>query len=132
MDFGYRPRFRFRPGFGFLIWISNFDPDLTSDISFTDLKTGETLSLVMYEYTDWPDHGVPGSVESLLRVLQSLQKSFAASKMVVHSSTGVGRTGTFFALHKLMQLVDANVRHLDIFQIVLGLRRQRKFMVNDF
>ena len=96
---------------------------------FADLKTGESISLVMYEYTDWPDHSVPGKVESLIRVIQIVQKSFAASKMVVHSSTGVGRTGTFFALHKLMQLVDANVRHLDIFQIVLGLRRQRKFMV---
>ena len=84
----------------------------------------------MYEYSDWPDHSVPGNVETLIRLIQSVQKSHS-SKMVVHSSTGVGRTGTFFALHKLMQLVDANVVGLDIFQTVLGLRRQRKFMVKQ-
>ena len=98
--------------------------------SFSDTKNGEIQSLVMYEYSDWPDHSVPGNVETLIRLIQSVQKSHS-SKMVVHSSTGVGRTGTFFALHKLMQLVDANVVGLDIFQTVLGLRRQRKFMVKQ-
>ena len=82
----------------------------------------------MYDYVDWPDNSVPSNVESLIRIIQNVQKSHI-SKMVVHSSTGSGRTGTFFALLKLIQLVDANVRHLDIFQTVLGLRRQRKFMV---
>ena len=99
-------------------------------ILFTDTRNGEMQDLVMYEYIDWPDHGVPGQTETLIRLIQSVQKSHT-SKMVVHSSIGVGRTGTFFALYKLMQLVDANVRFLDIFQTVLGLRRQRKFMVKQ-
>jgi len=99
-------------------------------LNLKNTKNGEIQSLVMYEYSDWPDHSVPGNVETLIRLIQSVQKSHS-SKMVVHSSTGVGRTGTFFALHKLMQLVDANVVGLDIFQTVLGLRRQRKFMVKQ-
>ena len=63
--------------------------------------------------------------------------------ILVHCSAGVGRTGTFIALYKMMEqldsLVPAYVRGgsqapdltLDIFSMVLELRSKRNLMVSE-
>jgi len=51
--------------------------------------------MTQYQYTGWPDFGVPASPEPLLALLAFVrghQESELAT-VVVHCSAGVGRTG---------------------------------------
>ena len=51
--------------------------------------------------------------------------------MIVHCSAGVGRTGTFIALYKLMEKIDNGLINetIDIYNEVMQLRQDRCFMV---
>ena len=50
--------------------------------------------------------------------------------ILVHCSAGVGRTGTFIAVYKLVtEYGDDRVKELDLFQTVVEMRRQRIKMV---
>ena len=53
------------------------------------------------------------------------------SKILVHCSAGVGRTGTFMGLYKLMTKIDAGLcsRKIDVFNEVFRLRQDRCLMV---
>lgn len=49
-----------------------------------------------YQYSAWPDYGVPPSTHSVLALSHALDGCRRAGcKIVVHCSAGVGRTGTF-------------------------------------
>ena len=84
---------------------------------------------------------------SLIRKLfKTLETKKGAVKILVHGSTGAGRTGTFIALFELMEIFDSrlceykqlessahnktdNAEKMDIFNSVFNLRKQRCEMV---
>jgi len=82
----------------------------------------------MLHYLNWPDFKVPADAKDLFDVVESL-KLLNPARIIVHCSAGVGRTGTFIALTRLVDQVDGQVQFMDVFDTVLGLRRDRKFMV---
>ncbi|KAG5458472.1 MAG: protein-tyrosine phosphatase-like protein, partial [Olpidium bornovanus] len=103
----------------------------SASASSSDSQSDARVRLVtQIHFTDWPDHGVPASPETLLRVIRlanSVQEAYirdartaaaAAADglpdddpdpgpMVVHCSAGVGRSGTFC-------VVDAALGSLDV------------------
>ncbi|XP_061662406.1 receptor-type tyrosine-protein phosphatase beta isoform X2 [Syngnathoides biaculeatus] len=85
-----------------------------------------------FHFTVWPDHGVPDSTRSLVQFVRTVRdfvdRSAGAGPTVVHCSAGVGRTGTFVALDRLLQQLDAK-GSVDVYGCVLDLRLHRQHMV---
>uniref|UniRef100_A0A8C7E9H7 protein-tyrosine-phosphatase n=1 Tax=Nothoprocta perdicaria TaxID=30464 RepID=A0A8C7E9H7_NOTPE len=83
-------------------------------------------------YTAWPDHGIPESTTSIMAfreiVREHIQSAKDAGPTLVHCSTGVGRTGTFIALDRLLQQMKQE-KIVDTFGVVYTLRMNRYQMI---
>ncbi|XP_058708860.1 receptor-type tyrosine-protein phosphatase O isoform X1 [Poecile atricapillus] len=97
-------------------------------ISYAD----EVQDVMHFNYTAWPDHGVPttNAAESILQFVQMVRQKSAKTKgpMVIHCSAGVGRTGTFIALDRLLQHIRDH-EFVDILGLVSDMRSYRMSMV---
>ncbi|XP_039360770.1 receptor-type tyrosine-protein phosphatase O isoform X7 [Mauremys reevesii] len=97
-------------------------------ISYAD----EVQDVMHFNYTAWPDHGVPttNAAESILQFVQMVRQQSTKSKgpMVIHCSAGVGRTGTFIALDRLLQHIRDH-EFVDILGLVSDMRSYRMSMV---
>ncbi|KAG8577865.1 hypothetical protein GDO81_010317 [Engystomops pustulosus] len=85
-----------------------------------------------FHYTVWPDHGVPETTQSLIQFVRTVRdyinRTPGTGPTVVHCSAGVGRTGTFIALDRILQQVDTK-DSVDIYGAVYDLRLHRVHMV---
>ncbi|KAM9771866.1 LOW QUALITY PROTEIN: receptor-type tyrosine-protein phosphatase O [Syngnathus typhle] len=92
----------------------------------------ETRDILHLNYTSWPDHGVPtvNAIESILQFVRIVRQQANKTKepIVVHCSAGVGRTGTFMALDRLMQHIREH-DFADIMGMVAEMRSHRLSMV---
>ncbi|XP_061617696.1 receptor-type tyrosine-protein phosphatase O isoform X5 [Phyllopteryx taeniolatus] len=92
----------------------------------------ETRDILHLNYTSWPDHGVPtvNAIESILQFVHIVRQQANRTKdpIVVHCSAGVGRTGTFMALDRLMQHIREH-GFADILGMVSEMRSHRLSMV---
>uniref|UniRef100_A0A3B1K4P1 Protein tyrosine phosphatase receptor type O n=1 Tax=Astyanax mexicanus TaxID=7994 RepID=A0A3B1K4P1_ASTMX len=92
----------------------------------------ETQDVLHFNYTSWPDHGVPtvNAIESILQFVQLVRQQVNRTKgpVIVHCSAGVGRTGTFIALDRLMQHIREH-EYADILGMVSEMRSHRLSMV---
>ncbi len=76
--------------------------------------SGKTRILRRYNYTKWPDHGVPSeksgkdSLFQYIKALNTHQKSrdYTGNTMV-HCTAGVGRTGTLIVLNEMYQDIQS-------------------------
>nr|XP_057923395.1 receptor-type tyrosine-protein phosphatase beta isoform X2 [Doryrhamphus excisus] len=94
--------------------------------------SGHPRLLRHFHFTVWPDHGVPESTHSLVQFVRTVRdfvdRSAGAGPSVVHCSAGVGRTGTFIALDRVLQQLDAK-GSVDLYGCVFELRLHRQHMV---
>ncbi|XP_043092464.1 receptor-type tyrosine-protein phosphatase beta [Puntigrus tetrazona] len=85
-----------------------------------------------FHYTIWPDHGVPETTQSLIQFVRTfrdyIDRATSPGVTVVHCSAGVGRTGTFIVLDRVLQQLDRNCT-VDIYGCVFDLRLHRSYMV---
>ncbi|XP_048463887.1 receptor-type tyrosine-protein phosphatase beta [Rhincodon typus] len=85
-----------------------------------------------FHYTVWPDHGVPETAQSLIQFVQTVRdyinRTPNSGPTVIHCSAGVGRTGTFIALDRILQQLE-NKDSVDIYGTVYDLRLHRVHMV---
>ncbi|KAG7232443.1 hypothetical protein INR49_008863, partial [Caranx melampygus] len=92
----------------------------------------ESQDVLHLNYTSWPDHGVPtvNAIESILQFVHIVRQQAHRTKdpIVVHCSAGVGRTGTFIALDRLMQHIREH-EFADILGMVSEMRSHRLSMV---
>ncbi|KAF6030556.1 hypothetical protein EB796_011137 [Bugula neritina] len=93
---------------------------------------GETTrSVKQFFVSFWPDFGCPDRTESLLnlvRVVRSHMRPEGRGPLVVHCSAGVGRTGTYVAVDRLLQRIQDH-DEIDIFSLVMEMREYRCRMV---
>ena len=82
----------------------------------------------MLQHLNWPEGTAPKNALTLFEMVHGLKK-IDSDRTVVHGSNGVGRTGTFIALWHLINQIHEDEDFLNVFQTVLNLRKDRKFMV---
>ncbi|XP_069384935.1 receptor-type tyrosine-protein phosphatase beta [Paralichthys olivaceus] len=92
-----------------------------------------TRLLRQFHFTVWPDHGVPETTQSLVQFVRTVRDyvtrtGSGSGPTVVHCSAGVGRTGTFIVLDRVLQQLDTKDT-LDIYGSVFDLRLHRSHMV---
>nr|XP_058925552.1 receptor-type tyrosine-protein phosphatase eta [Kogia breviceps] len=102
------------------------------DFTVKNIQTSESHPLRQFHFTSWPDHGVPDTTDLLINfrylVRDYMKQSPPESPILVHCSAGVGRTGTFIAIDRLIyQIEDENT--VDVYGIVYDLRMHRPLMV---
>ncbi|XP_034522936.1 receptor-type tyrosine-protein phosphatase V-like isoform X5 [Ailuropoda melanoleuca] len=84
------------------------------------------------QFTTWPDHSIPEAPGSLLAFVELVQEQARATQgagpVLVHCSAGVGRTGTFVALSRLLRQLEEE-QAVDVFNAVYALRLYRPLMI---
>eukprot|EP01126_Amoeba_proteus_P021751 TRINITY_DN2216_c0_g2_i7.p1 TRINITY_DN2216_c0_g2~~TRINITY_DN2216_c0_g2_i7.p1 ORF type:complete len:355 (-),score=68.55 TRINITY_DN2216_c0_g2_i7:246-1310(-) len=95
-------------------------------------NVGEVRQIVQLHCTKWPDHGVPRSTQIMKDMIHELdiRKKGWDQPILVHCSAGIGRTGTFVAIHMCLNK-DLHGLDYNIFDIVRHLRDQRLGMVQS-
>uniref|UniRef100_U3JHC6 Tyrosine-protein phosphatase non-receptor type 23 n=1 Tax=Ficedula albicollis TaxID=59894 RepID=U3JHC6_FICAL len=88
------------------------------------------------QFTSWPELGLPDSKGSLLRFIQEVHGHYLHQRplhtpVVVHCSSGVGRTGAFCLLYAAVQEVEAGNGIPELAQLVRRMRQQRKHMLQE-
>ncbi|XP_060067797.1 tyrosine-protein phosphatase 10D-like [Ylistrum balloti] len=83
-----------------------------------------------FHFLAWPDFGVPDKPQTLIRFVRTVRDKLnrECGPIVVHCSAGVGRSGTYIALDRLLQNISEH-GEVDIFQTVAEMRRERVWMV---
>lgn len=102
------------------------------DFTVKNIRTSESHPLRQFHFTSWPDHGVPDATDLLINfrylVRDYMRQSPPESPVLVHCSAGVGRTGTFIAIDRLIYQIE-NENTVDVYGIVFDLRMHRPLMV---
>lgn len=101
--------------------------------SITEMKIAYgnvTRPIRHFHFTAWPDFGVPERPQSLIKFVRIVRDQMIreCGPMLVHCSAGVGRSGTFIVLDRLLQEIKERDT-VDIFSIVHDLRKERVWMV---
>ncbi|XP_070574627.1 receptor-type tyrosine-protein phosphatase beta-like [Ptychodera flava] len=93
-------------------------------------KAGKNRKVNHCNFTAWPDHGVPETTQTLLQFVRVVREQMPDNNTptVVHCSAGVGRTGTFIALDRLIQHMRDN-DYVDIYGIACEMRMHRMYMI---
>ncbi|XP_054581684.1 receptor-type tyrosine-protein phosphatase eta [Eptesicus fuscus] len=102
------------------------------DFIVKNKQTSDSHPLRQFHFTSWPDHGVPDTTDLLINfrylVRDYMKQSPPGSPILVHCSAGVGRTGTFIAIDRLIYQIE-NEYSVDVYGIVYDLRMHRPLMV---
>ncbi|XP_057562821.1 tyrosine-protein phosphatase non-receptor type 23 isoform X4 [Hippopotamus amphibius kiboko] len=93
-------------------------------------------SLVHLHFPTWPELGLPDSPSNLLRFIQEVHAHYLHQRplhtpIVVHCSSGVGRTGAFALLYAAVQEVEAGNGIPELPRLVRRMRQQRKHMLQE-
>ncbi|XP_039470944.1 phosphatidylinositol phosphatase PTPRQ isoform X5 [Oreochromis aureus] len=116
------------------ILISKVSEEVFPDWTIRTLKVekhGHYILVRHFNYTSWPEHGVPESCSTLIKFVKAVRMHRQDnSTIVVHCSAGVGRTGVFIALDHLIQHVRDH-DFVDIYGLVAELRSERMCMVQN-
>ncbi|XP_018805133.1 PREDICTED: tyrosine-protein phosphatase non-receptor type 9 isoform X5 [Bactrocera latifrons] len=114
-----------------------------ASLELKNLKTDEIRNVSHWQFTSWPDYGVPSSAMAMLNFLQKVREKQASMvkalgdtwaghprgpPIVVHCSAGIGRTGTFITLDICISRLE-DVGTADIRGTVEKIRSQRAYSI---
>ncbi|XP_076869425.1 tyrosine-protein phosphatase non-receptor type 23 isoform X2 [Brachyhypopomus gauderio] len=93
-------------------------------------------TVIHLQFTSWPELGLPESKSNLIRFIQEVHGHYLHQRplhtpVVVHCSSGVGRTGAFCLLYAALQELEAGNGIPDLSHLVRKMRQQRKNMLQE-
>jgi len=102
------------------------------EVDVTEPEGVEIRHVVQIHCTKWPDIGVPNSCEEMVELISEVDqhKKGLNDPILVHCSAGIGRTGTFVAIHSSLHREKFG-QEIDVKSLVLHLRSQRVGMVQS-
>ncbi|XP_036447236.1 tyrosine-protein phosphatase non-receptor type 22 isoform X2 [Colossoma macropomum] len=104
---------------------------VTRILRVTFNKSSRTLRQL--HYMNWPDHGVPDSIPSILELLQEMRmhQEHDDIPICIHCSAGCGRTGALCAIDYTWNLLKRQIipENFSIFNMVQEMRTQRPSVV---
>uniref|UniRef100_A0A668VJF0 protein-tyrosine-phosphatase n=1 Tax=Oreochromis aureus TaxID=47969 RepID=A0A668VJF0_OREAU len=110
----------------------NMPQYILREFKVTDARDGQSRTVRQFQFTDWPEQGVPKSGEGFIDFIGQVHKTKEQfgqdGPICVHCSAGVGRTGVFITLSIVLERMRYEGA-VDIFQTVKMLRTQRPAMV---
>ncbi|TWW76377.1 Phosphatidylinositol phosphatase PTPRQ [Takifugu flavidus] len=116
------------------ILISKVSEEVLPDWTVRTLKVekhGHYILVRHFNYTSWPEHGVPESCSTFIKFVKAVRMHrHENTTIAVHCSAGVGRTGVFIALDHLIQHIRDH-DFVDIYGLVAELRSERMCMVQN-
>uniref|UniRef100_A0A672SGI3 protein-tyrosine-phosphatase n=1 Tax=Sinocyclocheilus grahami TaxID=75366 RepID=A0A672SGI3_SINGR len=98
----------------------NMPQYILREFKVTDARDGQSRTVRQFQFTDWPEQGVPKSGEGFIDFIGQVHKT--------KEHAGVGRTGVFITLSIVLERMRYEGA-VDIFQTVKMLRTQRPAMV---
>jgi len=120
------------------------DPVVGEDIiirkfQIKNTKEDQERTIVHFQYTGWPDHGLPppSNWHHFLHLMGLVDNAIKESggPICIHCSAGIGRTGTFCTIHINIHIMRnyfekyGKAPQLSIVATILRLRKQRAGMV---
>ena len=139
-------------------------PNLTKSILYVMNTESKDINsdrqLILLHYTGWPDFGAPEDTSDIIELVKDVRKIIKDEgknkdeiySILAHCSAGVGRTGTFIGLYKLMEEIERKLEFsldqnlskkekkksgdpltkVNIFETVMSLREKRCEMVQSY
>ncbi|XP_063908292.1 receptor-type tyrosine-protein phosphatase S-like [Zophobas morio] len=83
-----------------------------------------------FQYTAWPDHGVPLYVWEFVTFVKNILKMEQNTPVVVHCNAGCGRSGTYILCNILIKM-GTKEKQLDFFGVLKRMRDQRAGLVSN-
>jgi tyrosine-protein phosphatase non-receptor type 9 len=128
--------------------IINNGVDTRKDYTVTSLilqnvKTSDSRVVTHFQFTSWPDYGVPHSAVAFLDIMLHVRRHQAertqemgdawtghieGPPIVVHCSAGIGRTGTFITMDISTKRI-ADIGTVEVQKTVRRIRTQRAFSI---
>ena len=100
--------------------------------TFNPFQAGSApLTVSHYQYEGWPDTGVPSSATSFIGFIRRVcsdNKQDGRPPMVVHCSSGVGRSGVFIILDSMLEQLKVKDT-VNVCECFADMRRQRSYTI---
>jgi len=112
-----------------------------------EVSSGIRRVVTQFQYVAWPDHGLPVSPRSFILLSDLVDDAnmnldpsskgilLGNAPILIHCSAGIGRSGTFCAVHQTMKMMRQHfLLHLEppplnLVNTILHMRKQRPGMV---
>ncbi|XP_025833935.1 tyrosine-protein phosphatase Lar, partial [Agrilus planipennis] len=110
----------------------NMPQYILREFKITDARDGVFRTVRQFQFTEWPEEGVPKSGDGFIDFIGQVHKTKGQfgqdGPITVHCSAGVGRTGVFITLSIVIERMQCE-GVVDMFRTVRLLRTQRPAMV---
>ncbi|XP_068224099.1 receptor-type tyrosine-protein phosphatase F-like [Palaemon carinicauda] len=98
--------------------------------TFILTKNEEIRKIQQYQFTTWPDHGVPESPYGAAQMVHSIRGEPLTGPIVIHCSAGIGRTGTILLVLGVMDQIS-NSGYMDVHEVLVKLRNGRPKLIEN-